>query len=120
MKLNSKKVLKIVAVILLVMLAFTVIQPVFADTIDPKTITGDVKSVEVSGIQGIANKVATIIRNVAIVVGVIMLMIIGVKYMLGSAEEKADYKKSLMPLVIGILIVMFASTIVSFILSVAK
>ena len=45
-----------------------------------------------------------LIRNFAIVIGVIMLMVIGVKYMLGSAEEKADYKKSLMPLVIGIFI----------------
>ena len=60
---------------------------------------------------------ATVIRNFAIVIGVIMLMVIGVKYMLGSAEEKADYKKSLMPLVIGIFIVMFAATIVSFVLS---
>ena len=110
MKLNSKKVLKIVAVILLVMLAFTIIQPVFAADINPTTI-------KVDGIQTVGNKVATVIRNFAIVIGVIMLMVIGVKYMLGSAEEKADYKKSLMPLVIGIFIVMFAATIVSFVLS---
>lgn len=116
MKLDSKKALKIVAVILLVMLAFTIIQPVFAADINPTTIKGDA-DIKVDGIQTVGNKVATVIRNFAIVIGVIMLMVIGVKYMLGSAEEKADYKKSLMPLVIGIFIVMFAATIVSFVLS---
>lgn len=116
MKLNSKKVLKIVAVILLIMLAFTIAQPVFAADINPSNIKGNA-DINVEGIQTMGNKVATIIRNFAIVVGVIMLMIIGVKYMLGSAEEKADYKKSLMPLVIGIVIVMFAATIVSFVIS---
>lgn len=92
MKLNSKKVLKIVAVILLVMLAFTIIQPVFAADINPTTIKGDA-DIKVDGIQTVGNKVATVIRNFAIVIGVIMLMVIGVKYMLGSAEEKADYKE---------------------------
>ena len=32
---------------------------------------------------------------------VVALMIIGVKYMLGSVEEKAEYKKTMRPYVIG-------------------
>ena len=122
MKLNSRKILKIVAVMLLIMLAFSVDQPVFAakvktSSLQPNEIVGNAE-VEVGGIKDVANKIATVIRNFAIAAGVIMLMVIGVKYITGSAEEKADYKKSLMPLVIGIFIVMAASTLVAFVMSI--
>lgn len=120
MKLNSKKVLKIVAVILLVMLAFTVIQPVFAAEITPNSLQGKITYEDDGGLSNKAGKIMGLIRNIAVVVGVIMLMIIGVKFMLGSAEEKAEYKKSLMPLVIGIVIVMMATTLVSFVYNFAK
>lgn len=115
MKINIKKISKIVAVILIIMMAFTIVQPVLGAEIKPATIKGNAE-LDTTDLQTTANKVATLIRNFAIVVGVIMLMVIGVKYMLGSAEEKADYKKSLMPLVVGIFIVMFAATIVSFVM----
>ena len=38
-----------------------------------------------------------------------MLTVIGIKYLMGSAEEKADYKKSLMPYVVGAALVFTAS-----------
>lgn len=118
MKLNSKKVLKIVAVILLVMLAFTVIQPVFAaEMVTPKNLQDKISYGDSGDLQTKAGKIMGLIRNVAVIVGVIMLMVIGVKFMLGSAEEKAEYKKSLMPLVVGIVIVMAATQIAAMVVS---
>ena len=121
MKLNSKKVLKILAVVLLIMLAFTIVQPVFAagGEITPNGLSASYSSDD-GGLSNKAGKIMGLIRNIAVVVGVIMLMVIGVKFMLGSAEEKAEYKKSLMPLVIGIVIVMMATTLVSFVYNFAK
>ena len=63
----------------------------------------------VSDVSTMAGKVIKWIRNVAVIAGVILLTVIGFKYMLGSAEEKADYKKSLIPYVIGAAIVFSAS-----------
>ena len=40
--------------------------------------------------------------------------------MLGSVEEKAEYKKSFMPLIIGIILVVSATTIATFIFNMAK
>ena len=40
-----------------------------------------------------------------------MLVVIGIKYMMGSAEEKAEYKKTLMPYIIGAALVFAASAI---------
>ena len=55
------------------------------------------------------------IRNISAVVSVIVLMIIGVKYMLGSVEEKANYKATMMPYIIGCVMAVAGTTLVSFI-----
>lgn len=51
------------------------------------------------------NVIVGVIRNIGVILSVIILIIIGIKYMLGSVEEKADYKKSLLPYVIGAFLV---------------
>lgn len=55
------------------------------------------------------------IRNISAVASVIILMIIGFKYMIGSVEEKANYKATMMPYVIGCIMAVTGTTIVSFI-----
>lgn len=45
--------------------------------------------------------VLTIITNVGMVLSVLVPAILGVKYMLGSTEEKAQYKEALLPYFIG-------------------
>ena len=57
------------------------------------------------------------VRNVSVVVSVIALMIIGIKYMFGSVEEKANYKATMMPYIIGCVLVASGTTLVSFIYS---
>ena len=42
-------------------------------------------------------------------------MILGIKYMIGSVEEKAEYKKSMIPYIIGILLLVSTSAIVGLI-----
>ncbi len=41
------------------------------------------------------------IRVIGITLSVIILSVIGIKYMMGSIEEKAEYKKTLIPYIIG-------------------
>lgn len=52
-----------------------------------------------------------VINVIGIVVSVITLMIIGIKYMFGSIEEKADYKKTALTYCIGALLVFSGTTI---------
>ena len=51
------------------------------------------------------------IRTVGILLSVIILMVLGIKYIMGSAEEKASYKKTMMPYIIGAVLVFAASTL---------
>ena len=41
------------------------------------------------------------VRIIGRTLSVIILSVIGIKYMLGSIEEKAEYKKTLIPYIIG-------------------
>ena len=60
------------------------------------------------------------ILNIASVVSVVALMIIGVKYMLGSVEEKANYKQTMLPYIIGFVLALSGTTVVSFIYNSVK
>ena len=55
----------------------------------------------------------------ASVLAVIILIILGIKYMMGSAEEKAEYKKTLLPYFIGALFVFGAGAITTVIFNMA-
>lgn len=58
-----------------------------------------------------AGTVLGIINTIGVILSVIILAIVGVKYMLGSVEEKADYKKDMIPYIVGAFFLAFATTI---------
>ena len=47
------------------------------------------------------NKLFGVLLNIATIVSILTIAIIGVKYMFGSVEQKAEYKTSLIPWLIG-------------------
>lgn len=110
------KTIKILSIVLLVMMIVLSVSNVFAaDTIISQLET-DVNSAtaDTTKVSAVAGKVIKMIRNVAVIGGVIILVILGCKYMMGSVEEKAGYQKSLIPLVVGIVVIMGATSIASF------
>jgi len=61
-----------------------------------------------------------IVQVIGSVVSVIMLMAIGIKYMLGSVEEKAEYKKTIIPYLIGAALVFSGTTIPQILYQISK
>jgi len=57
----------------------------------------------------IGNQVIGIIQVVGIIISVAVLMILGIKYMMGSAEEKAEYKKTFIPYIVGAVLLFAAA-----------
>lgn len=57
----------------------------------------------------IGSNIFSIVTAVGTVISVVMLIILGIKYMMGSTAEKAEYKKTLLPYVIGATL-LFAAT----------
>ena len=48
----------------------------------------------------IGNVILSIIRTLGTAVSVVMLMIVGIKYIMGSVEEKAEYKQTMWPYIV--------------------
>lgn len=60
-------------------------------------------------LKNMGNTIIGIVQFVGSFTSVIALIVIGIKYMTGSIEEKAEYKKTMVPYVIGAILV-FATT----------
>lgn len=71
-------------------------------------------------ITGIGAKIIDILQVVGIVVGIVVLLVIGIKYIMGSAEEKAEYKKVMIPYIVGAILIAAAPTIVKLIFNAAN
>lgn len=76
---------------------------------------GGISSTDSDKIVAKANPILGTITVVGIVVSAITLTILGIKYMIGSVEEKAEYKKSMIPYIIGVFLLLATSTIVGII-----
>ncbi len=50
---------------------------------------------------GLANVIVGTMRAVGTVIAVVALMVIGLRYMFGSLEERANYKETMVPYLIG-------------------
>ena len=74
--------------------------------------TGDIDPADETQLLGKVNVVLSTIVDIGIVIAVIMIAVLGVKYMLGSVEEKAEYKKTMVPYVVGVIMLMGITTIV--------
>ena len=61
-----------------------------------------------------------ILQTVGVVAAVVILMVLGIKYMMGSAEEKAEYKKTMIPYIVGAILIFGASTIANMVYNFAN
>lgn len=71
-------------------------------------------------IKIIGNKIIGPVQVLGSLISVIAIIIIGVKYMFGSVEEKAQYKETLLPYLLGAVFVFGITNIVTIIYKVAS
>lgn len=110
-----KKTVRIISTILLtIMLVTSIAGVVFAAPDINKTI-GDIdgaKAGDTTKVTTIGGKIINIIQVVGIVVAIAVVLIIGIKYMTGSVEQKAEYKKVMIPYIIGAVLLVAGTSIV--------
>lgn len=106
-----RKLTKILTVILLVavmMTMFTTMASAAEGTV------GQLFNKQASNTDGLVNvggNIVSIITTIGIIVAVIVLLVLGIKYMMGSAAEKAEYKKTMIPYLVGAVLIFGASAI---------
>ncbi len=115
---NKKKLFKILIITSLVLIIAMVIFsniPVKASS-DPVTNPGDfdLSKGQTDDAGKINEKIGPILgwlSVVGIVISVIAIAVIGLKYMLGSVEERADYKKTMISYIIGVMLIATVTTL---------
>ncbi len=114
MKTKTLKILTFVATLLLVVsMGLSTVFALTPDQIQPEDPTG-------TEITDFGSKILGILQTVGIVLSVVVLVILGIKYMMGSAEEKAEYKKTMIPYLVGAVLIFLAPTIANMVYSLIK
>lgn len=116
---NTKKLVnRIILLLICCMFLFSLSGVYGQGTLDPSTINKP-PTLTTEDTQTAIDKVKPIIgyiTGIGMAVSVITLVVLGIKYMVGSIEERAEYKKSMLPYLIGAFLVFAISTIVSVIM----
>lgn len=126
-----KKVLKITIILVMIFTIFAQVSLVYADnSIGGKSTKWSDKSTDWwkptdpdIGQQNYINKaniITTVIRNIGIVVSVIALMIIGIREITASAEEKSIIKQSMPGYILGAVMIGAISFLPSLIYNIVK
>lgn len=117
MKKNKKIIMLIITIFTI---AFMIVIPIISKaTIDPNDFQpGNPSQTDVTKIANIVNPIIGTIKVAGIAIAVIILTIIGIKFMTGSIEEKAEYKKVLPGYFIGAIMVVAISQFIAVIIDI--
>ena len=109
------KLSKVLSVfVIAIMLVASVSNVVLASgNLNPSNINANYEGTD--GLKTIGGNIIGVIQTLGSVLSVIVLVILGVKYMMGSTEEKAEYKKTMIPYVVGAVLIFAASNIAGFV-----
>lgn len=109
MKKNNK-----ILIIFILIFAFTLLFSVkinASDDINPNAYKTTITASEAQGLFSKAQPILTILRGLSVMIAVISISILGIKYMIGSVDQKASYKEKLIPIVIGAILISGLSSI---------
>ena len=122
---KTKKIVGIMLVTLMLILTMTTVSRANDATtgLDPAGMASNLTGTQ-SDAQGdvlnIGNQIIGIITTVGVVVAVVILLVLGIKYMMGSASEKAEYKKTMIPYLVGAVLIFGASAITKVVVQLAS
>ncbi len=109
-----KKQVKIITTILMILAILCSLANIVFGSAIITSLSGDkTTAITSTGMTNLGGKIIGTIQVLGIIIAIVVLLVLGIKYMVGSAEEKAEYKKTMMPYVVGALLIFAASTIVN-------
>lgn len=109
-----KKQVKIITTILMILAILCSLANIVFGSAIITSLSGDkTATITSTSMTNLGSKIIGTIQVLGIIIAVVILLVLGIKYMVGSAEEKAEYKKTMMPYVVGALLIFAASTIVN-------
>ena len=118
-----KKQVRIISVLLVIVTILVALSNVVLATdlsVKIDEIAKGNNSVATDKVVNLGKTIVTIMQTIGIVVAVVVLLVLGIKYMMGSAEEKAEYKKTMIPYIVGAVLIFASTTIVNIVYQLAN
>ncbi len=106
---KKKKLIIFMLVLIIMMLGISNVYAIDPDTYKPNEISNGGK------LATMGNKIIGGIQYMGSITSVAVLVVIGIKYIIGSTEERAEYKETMFPYVIGALMVFAITRVLSII-----
>ena len=113
---NAKTLKIVMTIVMAIFVLATCGQAVFAATDYISGITIKEPN-NVNDLQAIAGRVLGLIQVASAVLAVVLIAVFGFKFIMGSANEKADYQKSFVSLIVGVVVVFAATSIAKLLFS---
>lgn len=115
------KIRKIIAIIIMLL----IISMSFITTVNATINPNDYKPNDLTASDyqkpfSFAKTILNAIMITGIVICVISVMYLGIKYMVGSVEERAEYKKTIIPIIVGLVMLVCTTTFVSIIYNIVS
>lgn len=114
-----KTMQKVLAILLIAVCVFGVISQIstcnaasVSNTIEQIKPTEDVTGAE--NLTVIASRILTFLQIASGIAAVIMIAVTGFRYIIETPEVKGELKKNMLPIVIGLVLVFFATSIAKF------
>ena len=103
-----KKSIKVFRMLLITLATISLATSVFA-TNPISTVNSSVTDTD--AFDNVGGSIIGGLRGIGSIAAIAILVVLGLKYMMGSTEEKAEYKKTMLPYLIGAVFIFAASNI---------
>lgn len=109
-----KKALKVFIILSYTILILLTISNtfVYADAIDNPGFFEPISEETPTEVTSKAGTIFGLLQLVSIIISVIVILILGIRYLIGSVEQRADYKKSMIPYIVGVALLVLTTSIV--------
>ena len=109
---KTKTIMRILTVVMVIAMIATLTSTAFAEISLPE---GNNMGAVPTGLQGSVSIIISIVQFICYAAAVIMLIVLGVKFISASPDGKAEIKKSAVIYVVGAILVFFAGVILEWV-----
>ena len=105
----KKKVIKIIFIILIILSIFISKTNAFSmsniiNQGQEFISSANEEKISEENIKSLSDSIYNILQFIAVAVALIVIIVLGIKYMTGSVEEQAEIKKTMIPFIIGCIV----------------
>lgn len=109
----SKKTLRIITILATIVAIVGIFSMSYAKDAKNFTNPNSLVGKATDSFDDVGNAIIGALKAIGTIISVAILVVLGIKYMMGSAEEKAEYKKTMIPYLIGAILIFAAPYVAS-------